>query len=226
MATIALKDLEFFKNGSIIADNGSLNIVTSRLGVSPAWLLETICSRSVDLQLPTLLVTFQNFETVHSRVFKKLGLLSNPLLKVLDLSADVHAGSLAAMASKITSCKASVIVMETVDIFIATGIASAHDLAQFLYSVRGTDSSSLFVSCYSDNALINSDGSLAEAQTAFLTELFMQASLIITMRPMPTGRADDVTGILRLSNGGRGDQAREAEYLYLVKGDSAKVFHR
>lgn len=226
MAAIALKELEFFRNGSVFSENGGLNVVTSRLGVSPAWLLETVCSRSVDLQLPTLFVTFQSFEIIHSKVFKKLGLLSNPLFNVLDLSAEIHGGSLASMASKITSYRASVVVMETVDICIATGLASAHELAQFLYSIRGDSSSSLFVSCYSDNALINSAGSQAEAQTALLTELFMQASLIITMRPMPTGRADDVTGILRLSNGGRGDEVREAEYLYLVKGDSAKVFHR
>jgi elongator complex protein 6 len=89
--------------------------------------------------------------------------------------------------------------------------------------------SGLFVFCNCDEPLVMNSSPIAEQQSNFLTQTMHNASLIISLRPFETGRADDVTGIMRITRGPRlmdDVQVVENEYLYLVSGETVKLFYR
>lgn len=245
MAQIAIKDLQFFSDGGICGGSKGLNLVTSNIDVSPLWLVDVVASRG-RMERPgaqTLLITFQNRTNLHKRGLKRQGsdmsIIKEQELSILDLSQDLfvqnptgfQSTSLDRILTKIKSTIASTgptIMLEHPEILLSSGTYSALDFAKFIHNVHSI-SGCLYLFCNSDEPLIDIDTPLGEEYATFLTQVAHQSSLIVSLRPLNTGRADDVTGVLRISNGPRVCQTHkvtEAEYLYLVSGDTVKLFYR
>ena len=65
-------------------------------------------------------------------------------------------------------------------------------------------------------------------QLAFLTDLAYQATVAVSIRPLPTGRADDVTGTMTVSSGPANidDNVKEDSYQYQTANESVKLFYK
>jgi elongator complex protein 6 len=245
MAQVAIRDLQFFSDGGLCGGSKSLNLVTSNIDVSPLWLVDVVASRSRTerSEAQTLLITFQNRTNLHERGLKRHGsdmsIIKKQELSVLDLSQDLFTPrptgfqptSLDQLLTKIKSAIVSTgptIILEHPEFLLSSGSCSALDLAKFIHNVHSF-SDCLYLFCNSDEPLIEVDTTLGEEYSTFLTQIAHQSSIIVSLRPLNTGRADDVTGVLRISNGPRvilSHQVTEAEYLYLVSGDTVKLFYR
>lgn len=65
--------------------------------------------------------------------------------------------------------------------------------------------------------------------TEFLTKLYHRSQLNIQLKPLVTGRADDISGSLSVSNGSIGydfGRVLENEYIYHITKDAVKIFFR
>lgn len=64
--------------------------------------------------------------------------------------------------------------------------------------------------------------------TSFLSGLAHKSTALISMRPLSTGRADDVTGTLTIAQGPRArpGQINSQSYHYYVNDDNIKIFYR
>lgn len=68
---------------------------------------------------------------------------------------------------------------------------------------------------------------LSTVYMTFLMKLIHRSHLILSLRPLTTGRADDVTGELIINRGLIGEAIMEREYIYLVSKDgNTKLFYR
>ena len=80
-----------------------------------------------------------------------------------------------------------------------------------------------------DEPLIASQQSPLESRHAALVlGLAHQADVVMGLRLLDTGTARDVSGVLRITNGGaRGEEVEERECLYFIAGDGGvKMFER
>lgn len=71
--------------------------------------------------------------------------------------------------------------------------------------------------------------SLEKEQAAFALSLAHEADMVMSLRMLDTGTARDVSGVLRVTNGGSasGAVAEERELLYFVGADGGvRVFER
>lgn len=132
----------------------------------------------------------------------------------------------------------STVIVDGLDFILASqpGI-DAMRLQQFMGKILAM-SRSLIISCSADSPLLhNRDASASPLElehAAFLTSAAHQARIVLQLRGLDTGAARDVTGVLRLSNGGNsGDDQEtttapdEGEWLYQCKGDgSVRVWAR
>jgi elongator complex protein 6 len=97
--------------------------------------------------------------------------------------------------------------------------------------------SRIFISVFADDNLLDSSNftPLAQNQSILLTSLVHRAHSVISLRPLQTGTAKDVTGILRLTRGGAwydfnttsardSDETQEWEMLYRLEDGRAKLF--
>ncbi|KAG7843962.1 hypothetical protein KL941_004444 [Ogataea angusta] len=90
----------------------------------------------------------------------------------------------------------------------------------------------LYLISSSDESLMeysDSPDDLATVHATFLTKLAHRTSLILSLRPLRTGRAEDVTGELTIGRGLIGSPKKivEREYLYLInKEGTVKLFYR
>lgn len=257
----AIGDLQFFNNGRISLpfekSGKSLNLVTSTLEVSPLWLVDVLANRikeeNPDSQ--TILVTFQNKTSLHEKGLRRQGtdlsIVKKASFTFMDLSQDLYTAqstdfkhtTLETLLQKINSAirKTSEdqdikpsppnIILENPDILLSSGNFTGLELAKFIYNIQKS-AGCVYLFCNADEPLIDVDSPLGEEQSTFLTQVGHQSALAVSLRPLNTGRADDVTGVIRVSQGPRvvsgGFEATEGEYLYLVSGDNnnVKLFYR
>ncbi|KAG5915169.1 hypothetical protein E4U42_000113, partial [Claviceps africana] len=80
-----------------------------------------------------------------------------------------------------------------------------------------------------DDALLHAQTTTLEREHAALVlSLAHEACRVMALRLLDTGTASDVSGVVRITGGGRGNGGvPDAEYLYYVSGDGAvTVFER
>lgn len=75
------------------------------------------------------------------------------------------------------------------------------------------------------------DGKDATEFSRFLTSSYFKSIAVLSLRPLDTGRANDVTGSLRITRGGSSancisSHVLENEYLYLNQKESTRLFYR
>ncbi|CAN6652919.1 elongator complex protein 6 [Trichomonascus vanleenenianus] len=239
--TIAFKDVQFFSDGSIFQP-GFCHVVTSTIDVSPVWLSQYICGRlSKDFDGPVCLVTFQDHNELHKKGLKRVGLdlaiVPAHEFQLVDLSGSLVTTRGAATLEQLVSLLQknvpanAALVIESLDFLGPICGLSAEDLSQLAFSLQKM-SRGVYMMCNADEPLImdTEDSDLADNQANFIVSLLYQSTVSLTLRPLETGRADDVTGVLTVATGARvpleGVTVVEGEYMYLVTNDSTKIFYR
>lgn len=79
-----------------------------------------------------------------------------------------------------------------------------------------------------DDALLHTQiTTLEKDHAAFTLSLAHEARTVMALRLLDTGTARDVSGVVRVTGGGKGDGKGDEEYLYFVGGDGGvRVFER
>ena len=117
----------------------------------------------------------------------------------------------------------------------AHALSSPYSDNELTVTVTKKRAHSILFTAAADLALTQSSSStpLEVAHATFLMSLAHQARLIMCVRGLDTGVAQDISGVLRVSRGAEGWLDRdnvvveEREYLYHVAGDvGVKVFER
>lgn len=236
-------DLAIFGQG-VLPDVSVLTTVTYRSPTSPAWLIDSIAKRILKQGGSVVLASFVNKTEGHAKAIKRPDV---PIerLKLLDLSSKLFTHSRSGFAgvkpdtllSEIEQAVKSLgncsIIIEDMDVAIGSGIWSAQEARAFAVDAHRLATASMFITCHLDSEMISSNSPLADEHYNLSSALLHLSSCVIDMRPLPTGRARDVTGVLRISRGPRffpTSNVAEAEYLYYVgdtaKYGEAKLFHR
>jgi elongator complex protein 6 len=122
----------------------------------------------------------------------------------------------------------TLILLESPDLLVPLGLSprAVSDVVAHL----AFQSSNLFVFCNADAELLGPPamGSETSDQLAFLTDLVYQATVAVSLRPLPTGRANDVTGTMTVSTGPANicDNVKEDSYQYQTANESVKLFYK
>jgi elongator complex protein 6 len=90
----------------------------------------------------------------------------------------------------------------------------------------------MILSLYSDRSLMDAsqDTPLTKNQAILLTSLIHRSLVVVSLRPLQTGMAKDVNGIIRLTRGGAsydfGERSiqEDWEMLYRIDDGKAKLF--
>lgn len=216
-------DFSVFAGEKLIEDR-TFGLVTATNDVNGSWILTQLVKRLGRHEKVTLITTI-NDEEFYIEALRRQGikLQALPNVRVVSLLGK-PADNLLQYADKDT-----VVILENPDLWTASGSMDVQDVAKTIF---GLQQASKAVLC-----LIQADKPLLEAaDSSLLTtnhtnlgiQLLHQTDYIITLRPLPTGRADDVTGTLHVSRGARSSDVavEEREYLYFIKGEQVKITPR
>ncbi|QUC20130.1 uncharacterized protein UV8b_04371 [Ustilaginoidea virens] len=121
-----------------------------------------------------------------------------------------------------------VLVMDHMDAWLATADESASDVAAMLAALRERVHAAV-VTVAADEALVQAQNTTLEKEHAALVlSLAHEAHLVVGLRRLDTGTSGDVSGVVRMTGGGRrAGRLEDAEYLYRFSGDGGvKVFER
>jgi elongator complex protein 6 len=242
--SFAVKDLALFDNHNVIPDSGGvLTAITHRVPTSPVWFIDSIVQKVLHEGGTAIVATFVHRKSVHLKGIKRGSDVDTTRLRILDLSdklfsretnggfrtapGDILLGEIAkAMPETNEKC---IVVIEGLDIVVGSGMWDALTARSFVIDVGRAASAGTFVTCHVDSEFVHSESLISEEHLNFATSLLHLAACVIDLAPLSTGRAHDVTGVLRVSRGPRissdDSQVSEGEYLYHV-GDSIKLFYR
>ncbi|ODQ68594.1 hypothetical protein NADFUDRAFT_49232 [Nadsonia fulvescens var. elongata DSM 6958] len=261
-----INELSFFQvSPSLIPSKGNIILTTSTLEVSPIWLIHHIIQQTInsDNKRKIVLVSLLQDKEFHEKQLRKFGIeLKNPKysskLQILDnfsnldLNQNLKCPSsfLTQLARNISSDHADndgpIVLIENLDFLLTAASVTASDLLYFITDLQFSGASTLLF-CNADVPLIMHDQTsssgqppIVDEQGQFLFQLLHRSVITISLRPLKTGRADDITGVLRVSNGGKPlnyaksdltpsstDRVLEKEYLYLLNSDtSIRLFYR
>lgn len=127
-----------------------------------------------------------------------------------------------------TNKSQTLVLFESPDLLVPLGMSprAVSDIVAYLASMAAN----LFVFCHADSELVDSQvGNIGgNDQRVFLTDIMYQADVVVSIRPLPTGRADDVTGTLTVSTGPANifDNVKEEYYQYQTANESVKLFYK
>lgn len=181
-------------------------------------------------------LTHAGFETTSSPPATRLKSLV--LEDLMDTITQALRASISHVANHEGHAAGSTVIVDGLDFLLASqpGI-DAMRLQQFVGNILAM-SRSVIISCSADSPLLhNRDASASPLEgehAAFITSAAHQARLVLQLRGLDTGAARDVTGVLRVSNGGNYGDGQdittvpdEGEWLYQCKGDgSVRVWAR
>lgn len=220
--------------------------MTNTNEVASTWLVELIVSKILqqDPSLKVLVVQFFNRTVLHERGIKKYGVdVESPKktgqLELLDLSQALFKTEASGfkpcdltqlygkIKAGIKDVDRTVVLWENFDTLVMARYP-LDSVLQLLHQLQ-TLSSAIYVFLNSDFPLVTPGTPLADQYITLLGALFAKSSLVVSLRPLETGRADDVTGVLRITRGPRKThdfKVIENEYLYFVTTDNVKIIHR
>lgn len=248
---LAIQDLSFYSNGSVFSEDPAVVLVTSTYEVMPTWLVHSLLSlvlgksKKAEERNPEhiVLISFFDRTPVYHKALLKAGIdLNRKKMQIggssyythIDLSS--HLGSdisvLETMIQKAIKSRpeATTILLESPDLLIPFG-RTAEDILDIASLVQSL-ASNVFFFLNADPELIDSSGGtfgqLESFQMAALLGLLYRSKVSLAMRPLSTGRANDVTGTLTISKGPvcTDDTVCEDSFQYLVTGDAVKLFYR
>lgn len=245
--TVALQDLAFYSNGSVFSEN-AVSLVTSTYEIMPTWLVHSLLSlilgRKTKGPEHVVLISFLDRSQLYNRALLKTGIDLNrkkvaapgsaaPFTHV-DLSK-LLTEDLAVIQSTIeknikSAPESTCILFENPDLLLPLG-RSSEAVLEFASSLQKRASNIFFFCQADDELLVDSPvvtNSLEARQNGLLLGLLYRSQLSLAVRPLSTGRANDVTGTLIISKGPlcTDDSVQEDSYQYLVSGDTVKLFYR
>ncbi|PRT55162.1 hypothetical protein B9G98_02782 [Wickerhamiella sorbophila] len=198
-----LSDLSFYENGELLGLERSLAVVSDTPQTSSQWLLEWLCDKE------SLFVSFCRDKPKVAGEFLDLGedliRMSGPNFIKPDLKV---------VLAKIMAFNKRTVVLQYPTLLLMANLTDHAGLLNFIKSLLVK--SRVVVAVQLSRPSIESQLPVSQEFTQFVTSLMHQASLILTIRPVPTGRADDITGILHVSAGSRSLGVPEREYMYTI----------
>ncbi|KAK2608699.1 hypothetical protein QQS21_002810 [Conoideocrella luteorostrata] len=141
---------------------------------------------------------------------------------------EVAAGLEKAIAEVSGEDKKVVLLVDQMDAWLAMGEAGALEVLNMLGGLREKVHATV-LTLSADDPLLHAQNTTLEKEHAALTlSLAHEAQTVMALRLLDTGTARDVSGVVRITGGGKGDTERgDAEYLYYVAGDGGvRVFER
>lgn len=256
MAVVQRQDLVVFSDQSVIPSelykDGShtLITITSSRFASPTWLINSLVESQV-LGKPFSLNADRSAVNAGSRAVtvgsffqEKRHLASNLAklkvdphkYKVVDLMTDMVVKIAGKPRHKVytdiiqqfPSGPRSVIVLEQPELLLALlDGATSDEIHSKLIKPLISRCNVLIVAVNNYN---DEDDSTADSQQfqRFTLSCFYKSTAVMSLRPLDTGRAADVTGTLRISRGGAFCEVpvQENEYLYLNQKEATRLFYR
>lgn len=240
------QDLTFYDtiHHSLITTPKSLSLIVHDPTNEPSWLISGIIQQglsetnecylspqSPNFQKPSsqvIFVTFLNTESTYSKSFSKLSVSNNSNFKLISfldpkINEKVKLENWFDFISKQISENTkndSVLILENPSILLDLIPGLTND--KFLSQLQSLQSLSCLYITISSNLSYNS---------IILPQLLHRSSLIVSLTALETGRADDISGILSISNGPVlfSDDKRKLnlrEYSYLVTTNSVKLYYK
>ncbi|KAG6005718.1 hypothetical protein E4U21_007734 [Claviceps maximensis] len=121
-----------------------------------------------------------------------------------------------------------VLVLDQMDAWLALGEAGAVEVMDMLLGLREKVHATILTVSADDPLLHAQTTTLEKEHAAFALSLAHEAYRVMALRLLDTGTARDVSGVMRITGGGKGNGGTaDAEYLYYVSGDGGvRVFER
>lgn len=241
--------LSFFSKHehSILLPQQSLSLIVSEQSNSPTWLVSGVIQQSLSSDnecflsphspsrqkpaLPTFLFSFSNTELTYSKYFHKYITKNKDIFKFKSFITD-DTQSLETWNSiiledvkKIASYKglSPVVIIENPELLLSVvpGMVLSKLLSQLM---------AIQQQC----ALYIVTSSSTTIAPQFLPSLLQRASLLVSLTPLSTGRADDISGVLSISPGPiRLDEetdnttpVADRQYSYLVSTNAVKLYYK
>ncbi|QPG94590.1 hypothetical protein C2857_006481 [Epichloe festucae Fl1] len=121
-----------------------------------------------------------------------------------------------------------VLVLDQMDAWLAMGDAGVVEVMNLLVGLREKVHATVMTVSADDPLLHAQTTTLEREHAAFSLSLAHEARCVMALRLLDTGTARDVSGVVRMTGGGKGAGGEgDAEYLYHVSGDGGvRVFER
>lgn len=251
------QDLSVFADHSVTQiDEKCLSVITHVHGTLATWLvsgliesylygtcnlINTSSNKTISqAKSKVILISFSNDHRLYDKFFKKINLeaVNNANFKfvsVLNEVFDNESVIFEKIMKEITNFtsveKPLNVVIESPEILLHTTDMETDSYLSFLNSVQKKTTNLTLVSSIDKN-MINfqtpSEDSIEFRHTEFMSKLFYRSNVIFNLKPLETGRADDVTGTLTVSKGLQQKlEVVEKEYLFLInKEGNVKLFYR
>jgi elongator complex protein 6 len=249
-------ELTFYENDSIFNSSPSktLSLITNTLETSSTWLVDLVTSKILkdSATHSVTIVQFINKTSLHQRGITKYGVeidSSSKLgtLKLVDISDQIFkVGSngfdgvdanelesyikstieISNTTNRVDGSANRYLILENVDVLLTAGNTPERILT-LIHNLHAV-SSHIQIICNADSPLVTPGTYLSDSHGLLVNHLIHRSSLVVSLRPLETGRADDVTGVLRITRGPKVSQLKviENEYLYFVTSDNVKIIHR
>lgn len=216
-------------SGEELVESGTFGVVTCTNETNGSWLLIQFLKR-LSRHSKVLLVSCINDRDFYVQSLKRQGVnaSANPNINVVSVLGEKPDFKRLLDATT----PDTIVILENIDLWVAGGLVDVQEVAKFVTQMQ-LGSKSVLCLLQADFPLIdpNEPSMLTTNHTNLGVQLLHQAHYVLTLRPLPTGRADDVTGRLRVSRGPKscfleGVTVDEREYLYFIKGDQVKISQR
>lgn len=210
-------------NGEKLIEDRTFGLITATNDVNGSWILTQFIKRLGRHEKVTL-ITSINDEEFYTEALKRQGIKiqTMPNVRIVSLLGK-KPDSLLQYTDKDT-----LVILENPDLWTAGGSMDVQEAVKQIFTLSQASNSVLCL-IQADLPLLEADSSLLSTNHTNLgIQLLHQTDYIITLRPLPTGRADDVTGTLQVSRGTRKAPVKvdEREYLYFIKGEQVKITPR
>ena len=220
---------------------GSLTLITGTLGASPSWVIlgflaavtdgasrsqsiDAVAAASAPISNSVALTSWLHDPAFWRESGRKLP-INFSKINLLNYLNEPLPASLAVLAKEINSSIPSTVapasttlIVDGLDFLLASTSHTAQELLGLLSSLRQSFGR-VIITAQADAPFLHVQGTPLEvSHAAFVTSLAHQAETVMSLRELETGAAKDVSGILRVTQGGQGDDVEQNECLYLVEG--------
>lgn len=259
MSNVQKQDLVIFSDNSVISqelcsgNSHDLITITSSPATSSFWLLTALIetriagapfslnSASAVIQKTTSPVTIASF--IHNSKYYTDALnrlkIGQEKYHVVDLLTNFVVENITKPRAKVLSDlletfsqdSSSVIILEQPEVLLTLLDGLSSDELHRKFIIPLIKKCGLLI--ISTNTDYSAGGATKDAveMSRFVMQCFYKSIAVLSLKPLDTGRATDVTGLFRITRGGAPDahlscHIVENEYLYLNQKESTKLFYR
>lgn len=251
MSSVQTQELVLFSDGSVFSreiclGNGhNLITITSSPSNSPFWLINALIEARITAATdsgttsgPVTVGSFIHSAKPYTDVLNRQKIDANSY-RVIDLLTDFvikniakpRAKVLAELLDAFTQVPSSMIVLEQPEILLTLldGLTSDELHRKFILPLM--EKCGILVISTNISYSVSGVGRDSIQFARFASGCLYKSIAVLSLRPLETGRAKDVTGSLRITRGGASSthlkcHVVENEYLYLNQKDNTRLFYR